>query len=184
MGVAKMTKEGVTLIINDRKLIVKPLTWKEVGKFENFIRSQRIAILHTALELTKPPHTKDMLNIAAYPPDTEIPPDVIKYHEWLDSKTQATNEILKSVITGEDMGAAEATIEGLMMVVRLELRDNPDLDTIMDELFDMENREGSQANISLIRQTAESGGAEENPPQPEPETPPPAEQPTAPPESE
>lgn len=184
MGVAKMTKEGVTLTINDRKLVVKALRWEEVGKFENFIRSQRIAILHAALELSKPPYPKDMLNIAAYPPGTVIPPDVLKYHEWQEAKTQATNDILKSVITGEDMGAAESTIEGLMMVVRLELRDNPDLDAIMEELFDMEDREKSQANISLIRQTAESGGQDENPPQPEPETPPPVEQPAAPPESE
>jgi len=166
MGVAKMTKEGVTLTINDRKLVVKALTWKEVGKFESFIRSQRIAELHTALELTKPDADSD------------------KYAEWLEFKLQATNDILKSVITGEDMGAAESTVEGLMMVVRLELRDNPDLDAIMEELFDMEDREKSQANISLIRQTAESGGQDENPPQPEPETPPPVEQPAAPPESE
>lgn len=184
MGVAKMTKEGVTITINDRPIVVKALTWKELGKFESYIRSLRIAELHAALELTKPAYPAGNTNISAYPPGAPIPPDVLKYNEWMEFKLRATNDILKAAIAAEDMAAAENTIDGLLMVIRLGLRDNDNLDTFMDELVDMENREQSRADIALIRQVIESGWQEENPPEPESETTPPVEQETQPAESE
>ena len=170
MAVSKMTKEGVTLTINGRELNVKPFTWKELGKFESFIKSQHIAELHEALELTKPPYPPEIANLRAYPPGTALPPAVVKYQEWLNFKETATQNILRSDITGEDMAIAENSFNGKLFIVRHGLRDNPDIEAIMEELSDMSNQEMSRANIRLIQQAMEPGGQDENPPEPPPET--------------